>query len=135
MAYAFIAHTSITWRAVYWFCFAVELFAFVMVVLFYKPPTFKTKHAHEGVSKGDLAKHQDYLGLFLFAAGLTLLLLGISWVSTFPPCLATKCRTVLLMLMCFLGWRNSSLEECIYDYTYRDRLFFVGLPRCLVEIQ
>lgn len=84
MAYAFIAHTSIKWRAVYWFCFGVELFAFVMVILFYRPPTFKTKHGHEGISKVDLLKRFDYLGLVLFAAGMTLLLMGISWVRPSP---------------------------------------------------
>jgi hypothetical protein len=89
IAYAFIAHTAIKWRAVYWFAFSIEMCSFAMVFLFYKPPTFRRKHEHEGTSKMDLMKHLDYLGLLLFAGGMTLLLLGINWVCT-PPCLLRK---------------------------------------------
>jgi MFS family permease len=82
-AYAFIAYVPIKWRAVYWFCFAIEFFAMTMAFFFYKPPSFKTKHRQDGKSKMALLRQLDYLGLFLFASGLTLLLIGITWVSTF----------------------------------------------------
>jgi hypothetical protein len=81
-AYAFIAYVPIKWRAVYWFALGVEFFAMCMAFFFYKPPSFKTKHGHEGKSKMALLRQLDFLGLFLFASGLTLLLIGITWVCT-----------------------------------------------------
>lgn len=75
-----IAHTGIQWRAVYWFCFSLEVVTTICVFFFYHPPSFKTKHEHDAKSKMDLLRKLDYVGLLLFAAGLTLLLMGISWV-------------------------------------------------------
>lgn len=135
MAYAFIAHTSIKWRAVYWFCFGFELFAFVMVILFYKPPTFKTKHGHEGVSKLDLLKRFDYLGLVLFAAGMTLLLLGINWVRPPPAHFENNRGRAVANDEWFLGRWCSSVEERVYDHAHRGRRCSVGGPRRLVEVQ
>ena len=80
IAYVFIEHTSIKWRSVYWFCFAIEVYAFIMVFLFYKPPNYSTKHGHEGKSKLKLLSELDFVGFFLFATGMALFLTGINWV-------------------------------------------------------
>lgn len=84
ISYAFIAYVPIKWRAVYWFAFSIEFFACCMVFLFYKPPSFNTKHGHEGKSKLALLRQLDFFGLFLFTSGLTLLLIGITWVCSIP---------------------------------------------------
>jgi hypothetical protein len=80
ISYVFIAHVPLGWRTVYWWSFSFEAVAAILVFFFYKPPSFETKHGEEGKSKFQLVKELDYIGLFLFAFGLTLLLIGISWV-------------------------------------------------------
>lgn len=54
---------------------------FFAIVLFftYYPPTFSTKHKHDGKTKRQLIKEIDYIGLFLFIAGCVLFLLGINY--------------------------------------------------------
>lgn len=133
MAYAFIAHTSAGWRAVYWFIFAIEAAAFIMVAIFYRPPSFKTKHQHEGKSKSDLLKHLDYLGLLLFTAGLTLLLIGITWVRTAASFPTTTSSGPWLIIV--IGRWSLSLEECTHNYTSRGRCRIAGGSWCLVEVQ
>ena len=44
IAYSLIAKTSLGWRAVYWYLFALEGFSLMLVILFYKPPNFHHKH-------------------------------------------------------------------------------------------
>jgi hypothetical protein len=133
MAYAFIAHTSAGWRAVYWFIFSIEAVSFTMVMTFYWPPSFKTKHQHDGKSKLDLLKAQDYLGLALFTAGLTLLLLGINWVrlSDIP----VTCVRAGQSLTIALGGFNSPMEERVHHYANRGRGGTAGRSRRLVEVQ
>jgi hypothetical protein len=133
MAYAFIAHTSAGWRAVYWFIFSIEAVSFTMVLTFYWPPSFKTKHQHDGKSKLDLLKAQDYLGLALFTAGLTLLLLGINWVRR-SDTRVTRVRAGQSLTIASGGF-NSPMEERVHHYANRDRSGTAGRSRCLVQVQ
>ena len=85
ISYVFIAHAPLGWRTVYWWSFSFQAVTAILVFLFYKPPSFTTKHGDENKSKLELLRELDYFGLFLFASGLTLLLIGITWVSYPPP--------------------------------------------------
>ena len=83
LGYVFIADVRLGWRTVYWWSFSFEAVTAILVFLFYKPPSFETKHGGEFKSKLTLVKELDYVGLFLFATGLTLMLIGITWVWFF----------------------------------------------------
>ena len=80
IAYALLSSTSIGWRAVYWFLFSFEGFGLILVVLFYNPPNFNTKHRGDGKSRTQLLKEMDFVGVMLFAAGSICFLLGVNWV-------------------------------------------------------
>lgn len=56
---------------------AVNAFAVACWILFYFPPSFEMKH--QNTTKMQVLKQFDYVGLFLFAAGFLLLLMGLSW--------------------------------------------------------
>lgn len=76
---AFIARTSMTWRAVYWYLFAFEAFSLIMVVLFYRPPNFNTKHQRDHKTRWQLTKEMDWVGFSLFTLGCVLFLIGVNW--------------------------------------------------------
>ncbi|RVX70509.1 hypothetical protein B0A52_05160 [Exophiala mesophila] len=79
IAYAFIAHTAIGWRGAYWFMCGFHAFGLVCMFLWYKPPSFETKHKNDSVSKWKLVAEMDYVGLFLFTAGCVLFLVGLNF--------------------------------------------------------
>ncbi|KIW02240.1 uncharacterized protein PV09_06393 [Verruconis gallopava] len=79
IGYAFIAYTKPRWRSVYWWCFAWEAFAAVLLFFCYHPPTFETKHKDDHKTKWQLLKELDYIGLLLFTAGCLFILLGLNW--------------------------------------------------------
>jgi hypothetical protein len=74
-----------TWRNSYYLMIAFQTLNFIFLFIFYHPPAFKTKHAHDGKSWVTLAKGFDWLGLFLFIAGCTLFIAGISWGGSLHP--------------------------------------------------
>lgn len=80
IGYAFVAYTKPGWRSAYWWCFAWELSAAVLLFFFYHPPTFETKHKEDRKTKWQLLKQIDYIGLILFTAGCLFILLGVNWV-------------------------------------------------------
>jgi hypothetical protein len=80
ISYAFIAHLSLGWRTCYYWCFAFEFMSAVFLFFFYKPPNFETKHLEDHKTKLQLLKELDYVGLVMFTAATTLLLIGINWV-------------------------------------------------------
>lgn len=79
IAYAMLATTTIGWRAVYWFLFSFEACGLLLIVFFYKPPTFHTKHRADGKTRMQLLNEMDFVGVALFAAGCICFLLGINW--------------------------------------------------------
>jgi hypothetical protein len=81
IGYTFIAYTPLGWRTVYYWCFAFESLAFVMLFLFYHPPTFDTKHREDHKTKRQLLAELDYVGLVTFSGACAILLMGINWVS------------------------------------------------------
>lgn len=82
-AYYFILKTSAGWRWCYYYLIIWNFLALVLFVLFYFPPTFKEKH--EGDTVWNWAKNFDYLGAVLFAAGMVLFLMGLTWGGNVHP--------------------------------------------------
>jgi hypothetical protein len=85
IAYAFVTRYPIGWRGVYWFLLTINGAALLCWVLFYFPPTFDDKHRDDTTSKIYWVKNFDYLGTFLFAAGIIVFLLGLSWGGSIYP--------------------------------------------------
>ena len=79
ISYAFVAYVKPSWRACYWWCFAWEATAFILLFFLYHPPTFKTKHENDHKTKLQLLKELDYVGLVLFSGGCLSMLLALSW--------------------------------------------------------
>ncbi|KAL4868291.1 hypothetical protein BDV12DRAFT_185977 [Aspergillus spectabilis] len=79
IGYAFISHTKLGWRVCYWWMFAFESATAIALFIFYRPPSFTTKHREDGKTKAQLLAALDYVGLLLFLAGCILLLLGLNW--------------------------------------------------------
>ncbi|KAL3486861.1 fungal trichothecene efflux pump [Aspergillus germanicus] len=79
IGYAFISHTKLGWRVCYWWMFAFESLTAIALFIFYRPPSFKTKHREDQKTKRQLLAALDYVGLLLFLAGCILLLLGLNW--------------------------------------------------------
>jgi MFS family permease len=83
IARKFIEHSSLGWR----WCFYINIIAVglavVLLFFFYHPPTFEL--LHERKTKRQLLKELDYVGIFLWTAGLTIFLMGISWGGNMYP--------------------------------------------------
>lgn len=82
-----IARSFITGGLGWRWCFYINIIdvglAIILLYLFYHPPTFG--HLHQRKTKWQLLKGLDYLGIFLWTAGLTVLLMGASWGGTIYP--------------------------------------------------
>lgn len=83
VATSFILKTRVGWRGIYYLLISTNGASLVGIVAFYFPPTFKMKH-HDA-SLWTLIKNMDYGGVFLYTAGLLLLLMGLSWGDTLHP--------------------------------------------------
>ncbi|KAL4919159.1 fungal trichothecene efflux pump [Aspergillus aurantiobrunneus] len=79
IGYAFITYAELGWRVCYWWMFAFESLTAIALFIFYRPPSFRTKHHDDGKTKRQLLAALDYVGLLLFLAGCILLLLGLNW--------------------------------------------------------
>jgi MFS family permease len=79
IAYSLLAKTTLGWRAVYWYIFAFEGFSLILVVLFYHPPNFNTKHRRDGKTRWELVRQMDFIGFGLFSLGCILFLIGVNW--------------------------------------------------------
>ena len=78
IAYSIMASSG-TWRTVYWYMFAFEGASLLLVIFFYRPPNFHTKHRRDGKTRWELFKQMDFIGVSLFALGCVLFLIGVNW--------------------------------------------------------
>ena len=83
------------WR----WCFYINIIfvgiAIVLLFFFYHPPTFDL--LHERKTKRQILKELDYLGIFLWTAGLTIFLMGLSWGGTMYPWKSAATLTSILL--------------------------------------
>ncbi|EXJ89071.1 hypothetical protein A1O3_02135 [Capronia epimyces CBS 606.96] len=77
--------THLSWRWVYWITIIAAGLGAVGLALFYFPPTFEDVHRRDHRSKLEEFKKIDVVGVILFAGGITILLVGISWGGTNYP--------------------------------------------------
>ncbi|KAF2667141.1 MFS general substrate transporter [Microthyrium microscopicum] len=73
------------WRNCYYMMIGFQALNIIFLFFFYNPPAFKTKHRADGKTKLQLLKEFDWIGLFLFVAGCTLLICGLSWGGSLHP--------------------------------------------------
>ncbi|KAF2264088.1 MFS general substrate transporter [Lojkania enalia] len=104
ISYAFITYTKIGWRSCYWFCFAWETATAVMLWVFYKPPSFETKHEEDHKTRWELMKELDHVGLWLFTGGCLLLLLGLNWGGvSYPWSSSHVVAPIVVAFVCFIA--------------------------------
>ncbi|KAK1997770.1 fungal trichothecene efflux pump [Colletotrichum falcatum] len=83
IARKFVENPNLSWRWCFYINIIVVGLAIILLYLFYHPPTFDL--LHERKTKRELLKELDYVGIFLWTAGLTLLLMGVSWGGVMFP--------------------------------------------------
>ena len=84
VSWAIILYTN-NWRICYYVMIGFQCLNLLVLLCFYHPPTFADKKAEHGRSPAQLLQAFDWLGLFLFVAGCTLFIIGLSWGGTTHP--------------------------------------------------
>lgn len=79
IARTMVAQTSMGWRGVYWLNVAVSGMSILLFFVCYFPPNFHMINSE--LTKWQELKTMDYGGLFLYFAGLILVLLGFTWAQ------------------------------------------------------
>ncbi|KAI9723273.1 MAG: hypothetical protein M1812_001155 [Candelaria pacifica] len=83
VANSLILHTAAGWRWCYYILIIVNILSGTCYFLFYHPPTFEMKWRNK--TKMQQVKDTDFVGIVLFAGGLFVFLLGISWGGVVHP--------------------------------------------------
>lgn len=73
------------WRGIYYMFIAINVAAAAAFWLFYYPPNFDIKHSRDKLTKMQIIKDFDYVGLVLFSGGLLIFLLGLQWGGSLHP--------------------------------------------------
>lgn len=134
VANAFILHTHLGWRWCYYLVAIFNGVALVCWFAFYHPPTFAMKWGT--ARKIQFIKRFDYLGAFLYVAGLLLFLLGISWGgSTFPWNSAAVISSIIIgaaLLAALPCWElYARLSEPLIPLHILDNRGYVASVICL----
>jgi hypothetical protein len=83
----------------------MSVISLLLYQFFYHPPTYSQLHV-EGKTKLQQVKELDFIGMFLFTAGMVLFLIGLSWGGTTYPWASahTLCTLIIgLATLVFLG--------------------------------
>ncbi|EMD95086.1 hypothetical protein COCC4DRAFT_44722 [Bipolaris maydis ATCC 48331] len=92
------------WRICYYVMIAFQVVNLGLLVLFYNPPSWEQKRSEHGKSAGQLLREFDWLGLFLFLAGCTLFIVGVSWGGSMAPWVsATVLAPIIVGLLTLIG--------------------------------
>ncbi|KAH7081976.1 fungal trichothecene efflux pump [Paraphoma chrysanthemicola] len=103
VSWAIIKHTG-NWRICYYIMIAFQALNLAMLCVFYHPPSWSEKRAEHGKPAMQLVREFDWLGLFLFLAGCTLFIVGVSWGGSMAPWLsATVLCPIIIGLLTLLG--------------------------------
>lgn len=82
-----------TWRWVFYLGIITGVIAFVGTFIFYTPPSRPIRDR----SRRQILSELDYLGIFLYGAGLTLFLLGLGWAGVTQPWKSTAVLVPLIL--------------------------------------
>ncbi|CAK7238471.1 hypothetical protein SEUCBS140593_010722 [Sporothrix eucalyptigena] len=88
ISFAFLDHTRIGWRGLYWVLLSCNVVNLILWSFFYFPPSFTKKHKDDDEDIRHVSywlRHFDYVGTLLFTAGFVLFLLGLSWGGSVYP--------------------------------------------------
>jgi hypothetical protein len=85
---AFILYTSEGWRWSYYLLLIANGLTALLYAVFYFPPNFHQKHGTDTVIRW--IKNYDYIGMFLYLAGLLLLVPPRSFLQKFYPLTGLK---------------------------------------------
>jgi MFS family permease len=96
-----LVRTSVGWRAVFFLLTAVNGASFICYFFFYHPPNFHQKHGKKE-SKMRMLKEFDYFGTFLYAMGLTMFLLGLSWGGNAYAWTSAQVLSFIIIGLCSL---------------------------------
>ena len=133
LARKFIAIPSLGWRWCYYINIINTGLAIICLFVFYHPPTFEL--LHERKTKREILKSLDYVGIFLWTAGLTIFLVGVSlggsiyaWDSA--TTLSTLIVGAVLLIVLFI-WEGFSKQQypAIPVHFFRNR-GFISLVAC-----
>ncbi|ETS77956.1 hypothetical protein PFICI_10018 [Pestalotiopsis fici W106-1] len=133
MARKFVEIPSLGWRWCYYINIIAVGLAIVLLYLFYNPPTFELLHERKG--KREILKRLDYLGIFLWTAGLTLFLMGVSlggniypWASA--PVISTIVIGIVLLIILFIWETVANLEYPAIPVKFFRNRGFMSLVCC-----
>ncbi|KAI0409938.1 fungal trichothecene efflux pump [Xylaria palmicola] len=121
------------WRWTYHINTIVVAVAVVLLFFFYHPPTFDL--LHERKTKRQILQQLDYVGSFLWIAGLTLFLIGISVGGTvYPWKSATTLSTIVvggvLLIILFVYESYANLEYPAIPVKFFRNRGFISLVAC-----
>jgi hypothetical protein len=103
----------------------------LLFYLFYHPPSFAMKH--DPNRKWEFIKNFDYAGTLMYALGIMLMLMGLSWGGVMYPwksahVIATMAIGGLLLIFFFLFERFAKLKEPVFPlHIFKNRDYFVTL--------
>ncbi|KAF2267864.1 trichothecene efflux pump [Lojkania enalia] len=100
IARLFIQNTSAGWRWSYYLGIILSGITVILYQFLYHPPTYDQLHVH-GKSRWQMFKELDFVGIFLFVAGIIVFLIGLSWGGTTYP---WKSAAVICALILGVLW-------------------------------
>ncbi|WPH03159.1 Hypothetical protein R9X50_00603500 [Acrodontium crateriforme] len=100
IAQALATETAAGWRWSYYINIIVAGLATVLCFLFYFPPPFHLLHNNR--SKADQLKRQDFIGFCLYATGLILFIMGMTWSSRVYPWKSAHVIATIVVGFCSL---------------------------------
>jgi MFS family permease len=118
VAWVLIKNTG-NWRNAYYIMIAFQSVNLILLFVFYHPPSFAEKQAEHGKTKRQLIRDFDWLGLFMFIAGCTLFIVGVSWGgSMYPWTSATTLGPLIVGFMTLVGLgfyqRHGNIKEPLF---------------------
>lgn len=119
-----IIKETMNWRIAYYTMIGFQCINLALLTFFYFPPSFKEKQAQHGKTKRQLLREFDWLGLFLFIAGCTLFIVGVSWGGTmYPWTSATTLCPLIIGLLTLIGMGFYEAYAPLKEPLFPPRLF------------
>ncbi|KAF2703099.1 MFS general substrate transporter [Pleomassaria siparia CBS 279.74] len=112
------------WRNCYYMMIGFQVINLILLCIFYHPPSFAEKKAQHGKTRLQLLRDFDWFGLFLFVAGCTLFIVGVSWGGTLHPWKSgATLGPIIIGLLALLGLGFYEAYAPIKEPLFPPRLF------------